>query len=244
MSPSRALVACFLLLLFSAAGARAGKLPDCLARPGTEDLLGFTHQFQVKLGRQFWYLLGPELQLPNTPEQAGQPQDLPGHCWKLGLPVGDRIRLIGKHFNTGPLGAGAPGRFWSSTAASHQQLYWVDVIIARWTSRRALEMARNGYVHYHELIKAGEGCLHPKLVAWFRHSAIEKFSFDGGPPPVLPDGKFFRPRNVPHDVLPGIDYNFPPNYDIPYKPLSQRAGDPFLLPVCGADNQSRKGSKE
>ncbi|MCP4205318.1 MAG: hypothetical protein GY769_25690 [bacterium] len=215
--------------------ASAAELPFCLVNPGVPDLEGFTHRVQIRLGGSFWYLLGPELQLPTTPDQAGQPQDLPGHCWKVGLPIGGKPRLIGKHFNTGPLGAGAPPRFWSSNAGSHQQLFWVDLVISRWSPRIALEKAADGYVHYHELIKVGEGCLHPRLVAWFRHSAIEKFSFDGGPPPVLPDGTLFRPRNVPHDVQPGIDHNFPPNYDIPYKPESQREGrDPFFLPVCGS----------
>ncbi len=227
---------------FLGGGAGAATLPDCLANPGVPDRLGFVHQIPIRIGSQFWYFLGPELQLPGSPEQVGQPQDVPGHCWKLSLPVGDKIRLIGKHFNTGPLGAGGPARFWSSDAGNHQQLYWVDIVIARWSARRALEMSKDGYVHYHELIKADEGCLHPKLVAWFRHTAIEKFSFDGGAPPVLPDGTFFRPRNVPHDVLPGIDYAFPPNYDIPYQPGAQREGrDPFFLPVCGADNARARG---
>jgi hypothetical protein len=229
-----------LFILLSAAlaapSAEAAKLPFCLANPGIPDLEGFTHRIQVRLNGSFWYFLAPELQLPNSPGQSGQPQDLPGHCWKLSLPLGSKPRLIGKHFNTGPLGAGSPPLFWSSNAGNHQQLFWVDVVIDRWSPRIALEKAADGYVHYHEFVKVGKGCLHPRLVAWFRHSAIEKFSFDGGPPPVLPDGTLFRPRNVPHDVLPGIDHNFPPNYDIPYKPDSQRVGqDPFFLPVCGQD---------
>ena len=215
--------------------AAAAGLPDCLANPGLPDLEGFTHRVQVRLNGSFWYMLAPELQLPNSPAQVGQAQDLPGHCWKVGPPLGNKPRLIGKHFNTGPLIAGGPPRFWSSTAGSHQQLYWVDALIDRWSPRIAQEKATQGYVHYHELVKVGRGCLHPRLVLWFRHSAIEKFSFDGGPPPVLPDGTLFRPRNVPHDVLPGIDHNFPPNYDIPYQPESQRPGrDPFFLPVCGS----------
>lgn len=221
-----------------ASEARAAKLPDCLANPGIPDLEEFTHRVQIRLNGSFWYFLAPELQLPNTPEQTGQPQDVPGHCWHVGPPLGNRARLIGKHFNTGPLATGADPRFWSSSAGSHQQLYWVDAVIDRWSPRIALEKAAQGYVHYHELVKVGEGCLHPRRVAWFRHTAIEKFSFDGGPPPVLPDGTLFRPRNVPHDVLPGVDHGFPPNYDIPYRPENQRPGrDPFFLPVCGASER-------
>lgn len=217
--------------------AQAAGLPACLANPGIPDVEGFTHRVQVRLNGKFWYFLAPELLLPNSPGQSGQPQDVPGHCWLVGPPIGNKPRLIGKHFNTGPLQAGAPPRFWSSTAGSHQQLYWVDVVLDRWSPRIAEEKSAQGYVHYHELVRVGKGCLHPRLVAWFRHSAIEKFSFDGGPPPVLPNGTLFRPRNVPHDVLPGIDHNFAPSYDIPYQPESQRPGrDPFFLPVCGADD--------
>lgn len=234
LGPIRSCTVAALSAVFLSAGVHAAKLPDCLANPGIPDLEGFTHRIQVRLNGSFWYLLAPELQLPTTPAQAGQSQDLPGHCWKLGFPIGNKPRLFGKHFNTGPLAGGSAPRFWSSTAGSHQQLFWVDLVVSRWSPRIALEMAQGGYVHYHELIKVGEGCVHPRLVAWFRHSAIEKFSFDGGPPPVLPSGTLFRPRNVPHDVQPGIDHNFPPNYDIPYKPESQRQGDPFLLPVCSA----------
>lgn len=216
--------------------ASGAKTPACLANPGIPDLEGFTHRVQLRLGSSFWYFLGAELQLPGSPDQIGQPQDIPGHCWKLSFPLGNRPRLIGKHFNTGPVGGGSPSRFWSSNAGSHQHLYWVDVMIDRWSPRIALEKSKSGYVHYHELVRAGEGCVHPRLVAWFRHTAIERFSLDGGPPPVLPDGRLFRPRNVPHDVLPGIDHSFPPNYDIPYKPESQREGRaPFFIPVCGSN---------
>ena len=138
--------------------------------------------------------------------------------------MGNKPRLIGKHFNTGPLAAGAAGRFWSSDSPDHSQLYWVDVIVDRWSARIAAQRAKDGYVHYHELVRAGDGCLHPRLVAWLRHSAIEKFSLDGGPPQTLPDGRAFRPRNVPHLVHPGIDFNFPPTYDEPYQPGAARQG--------------------
>ncbi len=127
--------------------------------------------------------------------------------------------FIGKHFNTGPLRKGGPApRFWSSDADDHAQLYWVDVLISEWSPQIAQFRMLQGYVHYHELIRKDDGCQHPSLVVWMRHSAVRSFTFDGGPPQQRPDGRPFRPRNVGHQVLPGVDTNFPPNYDIPYLP--------------------------
>ena len=48
-----------------------------------------------------------------------------------------------------------------------------------------------------------------------------------------------------YEVRPGIDFNFPPNYDIPYQPSAQREGrDPFFLPVCGNGSQSRRAKTD
>ncbi len=153
-------------------------------------------------------------------------------------PLGRYPRFFGHHYNTGPLGAGAPGRFWSSNAPDHSLLFLVDIIISRWTPKLALERFNDGYVHYHELVREGDGCVHPRLVAWFKHTAIESFSFDGGPPPVLPDGTFFRPRNVPFKVRPGIAHGFMVNYDVPYKPQQQRIGrEAFPVEVCKLSRQ-------
>lgn len=240
-SPSRILLTSFLVAALLPTDANAGRLADCLANPGVPDRLGFQHKAPIRIGSTFWYLLAPELQLPTTPDNVGQPQDLPGHCWFTSRPLGKFPRLFGKHFNTGPVAAGAPPRFWSSTAAAHQQLFSVDILISRWSPQIALDRAREGYVHYHELVRENDGCIHPRLVAWFRHTAIESFSFDGGPPPVLPDGRFFRPRNVPHKVRPGIEHNFMVNYDVPYKPEQQRIGrEAFPLEVCTLGGSSEK----
>lgn len=196
--------------------ATADEMADCLANPGVADFFGFTHRIEIFLDDKTWFFAGPELDLNFT--QEGQPQDLPGHCWAPARDVAGAKHFIGKHHNTGPLTMGGPGRFWSSDAEDHQQLYWVDVLISAWSPEIAQRRMLHGYVHYHELVQKDDGCLHPDLVVWMRHSAVRAFTFDGGPPQTRPDGRPFRPRNVGHEVLPGLDPNFPPNYDIPYLP--------------------------
>jgi|GEM_PF-4766724 len=189
---------------------------DCLAVPGVGDITGFAHQSTLFVDGNFWYLLAPELQL--TPNQFGQPQDLPGHCWHVGPNIGQNQRYIGRHYNTGPVGAGSPPTFWSSDAGENAQLYWVDLIISEWTPKIAANRARDGYVHYHELVLKDDGCMHQTKVAWMRHSALSSFTLDGGPPQFREDGRPFRARNEAHETAPGLDLNFMPNYDIPYLP--------------------------
>jgi len=206
---------------FSNTGHRNTDLGDqemdaCLASPGLEDITGFTHQPTVFVGGRFWYFMAPEHELNVT--QAGQPQDLPGHCWRVSPNSDGQQRYIGKHFNTGPVAAGGPAKFWSSDAGEHEQLYWVDLVISPWTPEIAEKRARQGYVHYHELVLKDDGCLHPRLVTWMRHSAVSAFTLDGGPPRFREDGRPFRARNVAHTTPGGLDLNFMPNYDIPYLP--------------------------
>jgi len=183
-----------------------------------DDLGGFIHRVEVRVDGEDWYLLGPELELLDL--QMGQAQDIPGHCWVKSPPLypGGPDRLLGKHYNTGPIGAGRPPRFWSSDAGDDAQLYWVDTVIDIWSPSVAAERQELGYVHYHELVRPGDGCVHPTKVLWFRHHALKSFTFDGGPPLTRPDGTPFRTRNIPHEVDPGIDFAFPPNYDIEYRP--------------------------
>lgn len=194
----------------------ADEIADCLASPGVADFFGFTHRIEIFLDNKTWYFAGPELELNFA--QKGQPQDVPGHCWSPARDIGRMKHFIGKHHNTGPLAMKAPPRFWSSDAEDHQQLYWVDLLISEWNPKIAHLRKLDGYVHYHELVLKDDGCLHPTLVAWMRHSAVRSFTFDRGAPQTRPDGRPFRPRNVGHEVLPGVDMNFPPNYDIPYIP--------------------------
>ncbi|MEM6640811.1 MAG: hypothetical protein AAF610_13020 [Pseudomonadota bacterium] len=210
-------MASVMLACISTPAALADELPDCLANPGTADFFGFTHHMEIFLDNTTWYFLGPELELMFR--QRGQAQDVPGHCWSPARDVGNAKHFIGKHFNTGPLRKGGPvPRVWSSDADDHAQLYWVDVLISEWSPKLAQARMLEGYVHYHELIRKDDGCQHPSLVVWMRHSAVRAFTFDGGPPQQRPDGRPFRPRNVGHQVLPGVDTNFPPNFDIPYLP--------------------------
>lgn len=194
----------------------ADEMPDCLAAPGVADFFGFTHQIEIFVDDTTWYFAGPELELNFA--QKGQPQDVPGHCWTPARDVGKAKHFVGKHFNTGPLLMDGPPRFWSSDGGDHKQLYWVDVLISEWSPEIAQRRMIDGYVHYHEIVQKDDGCLHPRLVAWMRHSALRSFTFDGGAPQTRPDGRPFRPRNVGHEVRPGVDTNFPPNYDIPYLP--------------------------
>ncbi|MEL7451021.1 MAG: hypothetical protein AAFN78_17535 [Pseudomonadota bacterium] len=210
------LLLCATATMMVPVGAAADEMPDCLANPGTADFFGFTHRLEVFVDNRLWYFLGPELELNFA--QRGQAQDVPGHCWAPARDVGGAKHFIGKHFNTGPLAMGGPPRFWSSDAEDHQQLYWVDVLISPWSPEIAQRRLLQGYVHYHELIQKDDGCQHPTLVVWMRHSALRAFTFDGGPPRTRPDGRPFRPRNVGHQVMPGVDTNFPPNYDMPYLP--------------------------
>ncbi|HET7643897.1 MAG TPA: hypothetical protein VFK40_10345, partial [Nitrososphaeraceae archaeon] len=87
-------------------------------------------------------------------------------------------------------------------------LYVVDVIIAPWTNTTALEFAKQGYVHYHDLIRTDNGEKHPELVAWFKHVAVPTgFILDKGP---MPEDE--------HIVGSGVDYRFLNNYFIPYDP--------------------------
>ena len=72
---------------------------------------------------------------------------------------------------------------------------------------RAQRMAARGYVHYHELLNVDTGEAHPTKVGWFKHTARTSFTRDGGPAPDLE-----------HEVTPGIDFNFIPNWATPYNP--------------------------
>lgn len=64
-----------------------------------------------------------------------------------------------------------------------------------------------GYVHHHELVIVADGQLHPTKVVWLRRAARTSFTLDGGPEPEFA-----------HDVTPGIDAEFIPNWNVPYDP--------------------------
>jgi hypothetical protein len=113
-------------------------------------------------------------------------------------------KLVAKRYNTGPFGA--PG-WWSSDAPDGDLLYMVQVVIDEWTLEKAEWYACRGYIHYHKFVSVDTGDPHPTLVAWFKHTARTSFTLDGGPAPQFA-----------HEVTPGIDYEFIPNWMVPYAP--------------------------
>ena len=154
----------------------------------------FTHGIVVKIDNIGYYFDGPA-------DGANGTKDAPGHYWWQDAPT----HLYGLHYNIGPFGE---EQWWSSDAKDNELLYVVDVIIAPWTNKTAYEFAKQGYVHYHELVRTDNGEKHPELVAWFKHVAVPAgFILDKGP---IPEDK--------HIVAAGIDYRFLNNYLIPYNP--------------------------
>jgi len=86
-------------------------------------------------------------------------------------------------------------------------LYVVHGVIDTWSPESAATYASRGYVHYHELVSVTDGSLHPTKVVWLRHHARTSFTLDGGPRPDLV-----------HEVTPGVDFEFIPNWFVPYTP--------------------------
>jgi hypothetical protein len=81
------------------------------------------------------------------------------------------------------------------------------VIIDEWSPELAEKYAARGYVHYHEMVSVADGSLHPTKVGWFKHFARTSFTLDGGPAPQFA-----------HSVTPGVDFEFIPNWSVPYSP--------------------------
>ncbi|MFB0558751.1 MAG: hypothetical protein ACETVY_06515 [Candidatus Bathyarchaeia archaeon] len=154
---------------------------------------GFVHGIVITVDGEDYYLAG-------APDGPGGAIDVPGHYWVQAGPV----QLVGKHYNTGPFGA---PQWWSSDAPDGELLYTVHGIIDTWTEEKAERYAGRGYVHYHELIRVSDGQPHPTKVVWLKHTARTFFTLDGGPRPDLA-----------HSVTPGVDYEFMPNYMMPYGP--------------------------
>jgi hypothetical protein len=154
----------------------------------------FTHGIVVQIDNIGYYFDGPA-------DGANGTKDAPGHYWWQDAPR----HLYGLHYNIGPYGE---EQWWSSNAKGNDLLYVVDVIIEPWTNKTAYEFAKQGYVHYHELVRTDNGEKHPELVAWFKHVAVPvAFILDKG---AIPEDK--------HIVAAGIDYRFLNNYFIPYNP--------------------------
>jgi len=143
---------------------------------------------------------GEDYNMAGAPDGPDGVTDIPGHYWNVAGPR----QLVAKHYNTGPFGA---SQWWSSDAPDGELLYVVHAIIDTWSEEKAQAYAAQGYIHYHELINADDGTLHPSKVAWLKHIARTTFTLDGGPHPELA-----------HAVTPGIDFAFVPNGMVPYSP--------------------------
>lgn len=154
-------------------------------------------------GFQRWPVItvdGTDYYWAGAPDGPNGETDVPGHYW---VQAG-KNKLIAKHYNTGPFGA---PQWWSSDAPDGELLYIADISIDEWTPDKAEKYAARGYVHYHELLSVADGTPHPTKVGWFKHTARTSFTLDGGPAPQFA-----------HEVTPGIDFDFIPNWQTPYEP--------------------------
>ena len=154
-------------------------------------------------GFQRWPVItidGVDYYWAGAPDGPNGETDIPGHYWVQAGPK----KLVGKHYNTGPFGLPS---WWSSDASDGELLYKAQVIIDEWTPQKASKYASKGYVHYHEFVSVEDGSHHPTKVGWFKHIARTSFTLDGGPVPQFT-----------HVVTPGVDYEFIPNWMVPYSP--------------------------
>jgi hypothetical protein len=144
---------------------------------------------------------GTDYYLDGAADGPGGAYDVPGHFLHMAGPD----KLVGEHYNYGPFGE---SKFWSSDAENATLLYKVSGIIDTWSPEKAGWYAKRGYIHYHELIEVEDPHdKHPTKVVWLKHTAVDKFTFD---PPMAP---------YPHNVTPGVDYIFMPDYMNPYPPM-------------------------
>jgi hypothetical protein len=161
----------------------------------------YVHGIMIKVDSDDYYFAGA----PDGPNGA---TDIPGHYWMQTAPN----RLLGEHYNEGPFGA---DDFWSSDAGNDALLFTVEAVIDTWNPAKAGKYAAKGFVHYHELVRVSDGELHPRKVVWLRHTPQAEFTLDGGPHPELSHAIDFSNPLIVYD---GYDYQFIPNYFIPYAP--------------------------
>lgn len=160
--------------------------------PYENETMGFfVHGLMFDVDGEYYYFAGA----PDGPDSA---TDIPGHYWRT---VGNN-RFYGLHYNTGPFGAES---WWATDESNGILLFRVNGVIDEWTEAKAQMYAQKGFIHYHEMVKVDDGTLHPNKVVWLRHFGVGNFYFDGGPHPELA-----------HWVSPGVDYEFIPNWNVPY----------------------------
>jgi selenium-binding protein 1 len=152
---------------------------------------GFQHNIVLNLDGMDYYLDGP-------PDGPSGEKDIPGHYWKQAGPN----QLVGKHYNSGPFGAAS---WWATGEEDGALLYIVHGIIDTWSEEKSMGYAASGYIHYHEFVTVDDGTPHPSKVVWLKHLSVGSYYLDGGPHPELA-----------HDVTPGLDWEFVPNWTMPY----------------------------
>lgn len=162
-------------------------------------LLVFAVQADAKFEHGIIFMVdGEDYYFDGAPDGTNGAFDIPGHYWNQAGPN----QFVGKHYNTGPFGA---ANFWATGEPDGALLYMVHAIIDEWTAEKSEEYSEMGYVHYHEMVTVFNQTPHPTKVIWLKHTAVRAFNFDSGPAPELA-----------HEVTPGIDWDFIPNWMMPY----------------------------
>ena len=86
----------------------------------------------------------------------------------------------------------------------------MKAVVDTWSPEKAAWYFSRGYTHCHGLIEipvADPPGHHPTKVVWLKHIARTSFNLDRGPQPDLG-----------HQVTPGVDYEFTPNWSMLYSP--------------------------
>ncbi|MHA1620220.1 MAG: hypothetical protein ACTSVZ_13165 [Promethearchaeota archaeon] len=172
-------------------------LPTVMAVPTYErNLKGFEHGILIDVDGEEYYFAGPGSEPGMT--------DVPGHTW---VQTGT-YSLVGRHYNVGPynanMGTYVPA-WWAPMEENGVLLFKVDAIIAPRSHEIAESMAERGFVHYHEILNTETMEEHETLVVWLKHTAMSTYYFVPIPMPMMA-----------HEVTPGVDYMFMPNYMMPY----------------------------
>jgi hypothetical protein len=168
-------------------------IPANAAPTWDKDPKGFDHGLMVMIdGEGYWF---------DGPGSIEGDVDVPGHTWKQA----GKYRVIGRHYNVGPLMVPERTPWWATEEPYGVLLYKVDGLIDvppdHLPEKRAAWYQKHGYVHVHEFVDE-DGMLLEDYVVYLKHTAVRAFYFDGGP--GAPD--------TDHMVHPGIDYDFIPNW--------------------------------
>ena len=155
-----------------------------------KDPAAFEHGITLNIDGDELYFKGPGSEM----DMDGR-HDIPGHTWVQTGPY----KVVGRHYNVGPYGAD-PLEWWASGEPYGVLLYKVDGIIAppdgELTDKYAAHLLKKGYVHVHELVYL-DGTPYTDNVVYLKHTAVRDFYFT---------------HMMPHDVTPGIDFEFIPNW--------------------------------